>query len=174
MIVPVPPTPVPTPAPIPTGDPVVPPTMAPTGPCPGLSPQARSDSIREILLTLTSEDVLADDKSPQSKAAKWLIEEDALIVCPDSGSQLIQRFALAAFYYSADGDKWKFCSAGKACEKESFLSASSECEWYGMECNANGKLNKIKLAPGKFHSRQIKLPSEHRSLYLIIDLFFYS
>jgi hypothetical protein len=114
-------------------------------------------SIREVLLTLTEEDVLDDDTSAQNKAANWLINVDAEEVCADSARQLKQRYALAALYYGTDGDKWNFCSAGDASpcdggDKVPFLSAGSECNWYGIECDFNGigMVVEFKLKPCKY------------------------
>ena len=132
---------------IPTMSPTkAPVTSAPTGVCPGLSPQARSFGIREMLLEITSEEALDTVGSPQFQAAQWLMDDDARSICPTAENLVIQRFALAALYYSTDGDKWKFCSAEKGdCSEERFLSEASVCDWYGIECNNNLRVTEVKL-----------------------------
>jgi hypothetical protein len=135
----------------------------PTGVCPGFSPQGREDEIRDLLLTITTADVLDDDKSPQAKAIEWLIEEDALEVCPEAQAQIIQRFGLAAFYYSTEGDKWNFCGQEKNdCQGgERFLSSASECDWYGVRCNGGGKVNELKLEPCKYYTMSEMFKKEY-------------
>merc|ERR1711971_851435 len=83
-------------------------------------------------------DDLQKSSSPQAMAKDWIITKDKLFLCPDDKS-LIQRYALAALYYSTDGDTWS--------DNRDFLSAEDECKWRGVSCNTlTGELNGIDLA----------------------------
>jgi len=124
-------TPIPTSAPVgptnPTASPVKEPTPGDVDPC-------GEDAIRDALLEITPSGGILDDE-----AFNWLINEDTMKVCADNLAQLVQRYALAAFYFSTEGRNWNFCSADAEkteCESENerFLSGGSECEWYGVDC----------------------------------------
>jgi hypothetical protein len=43
----------------------------------------------------------------------WITIEDEAQLCPNDDN-LIQRYIMAVFYYSTDGDRWAECSAGSA------------------------------------------------------------
>ena len=121
-------------------------------------------AIKAVLKELTSEEKLDDDKSPQASAADWLINVDPEKVCADNRKQLVQRYALATFYYETEGDKWKFCSASddSPCNdidnidddgaKLPFLSEGSECDWYGVDCDLaqTGKVTMFRLKPCEY------------------------
>ena len=49
--------------------------------------------------------VFDDPTSSQSRALKWLIEEDKMYVNSTSVG-FLQRFSLATFYYATKGDQW--------------------------------------------------------------------
>lgn len=58
--------------------------------------------------------------SPQSQALAWLSSESAFEHY--DLQQLVQRFALATFYYATQGDRWT--------NNFNWLSDSHECSWY--------------------------------------------
>lgn len=62
---------------------------------------------------MSSRQDIADDRSPQGKALNWITNEDEAQLCPNDDN-LIQRYIMAVFYYSTDGDRWAECSAGSA------------------------------------------------------------
>lgn len=64
---------------------------------------------------------ISSRNSPQNLAYKWL-ESDPLQASGISDSRKLQRYALACFYYSADGANW-VNSLG-------WLDESDECLWY--------------------------------------------
>jgi len=147
------PTPAQTPSPeittIPTPAPTITPTPKTTGVCPGLTEQERNEGISSILETMTAVNVLADVNSPQYKAAQWLVNEDTFAACPENLARLVQRYALAAFYYSTGGDDWNFCSASDENCSRAFLGGGDECTWYGVNCNQFQKVKELKLEPCK-------------------------
>jgi len=85
--------------------------------------------------------------TPQGLATDWLINHDGLNLCADNAA-LVQRWALAVFYFSTNGNNWFRCSASEAatdsCGTEDpfvgsarFLSDVNECDWAGISCYAN-------------------------------------
>eukprot|EP00978_Attheya_sp_CCMP212_P029718 scaffold106555_cov53-Attheya_sp.AAC.1 len=111
----------------------------------GQSSLDRSDTIFAILSAVSDPLMLRDKTSTESKAIHWLINEDELVVCPQSEKQIIQRYVLALIYYSTSGDNWSKCSAGNLtdnCGNEKpfvgqvrFLGPENECEWAGIRCD---------------------------------------
>ncbi len=109
------PTPFPPTVPPSPGPPTFPPTFRPTD-----SPRPPSDGIlcgipielRSQLLTDMAEQISGTivQGTPQSRALNWLINQDTYIVCPDD-PKAYQRYILALFYFSTDGDNWEECSA---------------------------------------------------------------
>ena len=61
-----------------------------------------------------------DPTSPQSQALDWLEQNDNLSSYDDG--KILQRYALAVFYYSTDGGSWT--------NNDLWLSDSDECSWY--------------------------------------------
>lgn len=77
--------------------------------------------------------------TPQSEAVKWVASRTVFDTLTDQ--QKIQRYALAAFYYSTDGDSWT--------HNDRWLSEESECNWYTRSrfdvCDSNGVFTSIEL-----------------------------
>jgi hypothetical protein len=123
----------------------------------GRTEEQRVEFITDLVSSLTASNVLNDLNSPQARAAQWLINDDPIALCPDSNAQIVQRFSLAAFYYSTNGDRWSFCGAANGpcpTDAQRFLSNASECDWYGIVCNANGRVLDLKLETCKFEEIQ--------------------
>ncbi|CAB9504845.1 Leucine Rich Repeat [Seminavis robusta] len=81
------------------------PTMAPTG-APSLAP---TDSPTMYAVTLGLPDysvdkILKDETSPQARAYSWIMDDPNQERYPDW--RILQRFALATFYYSTGGPSW--------------------------------------------------------------------
>ena len=122
------------PAPRPTYSPPSPTSTRPAPtPVPEMTGAEREKAARAFLLTtgVSSEDDLKRSGSPQHLALKWISKEDSLRVpIPSNPEDLgtykaqkfVQRYALATFYYSTEGDSWFY--------PFSFLSGKDECEWY--------------------------------------------
>ena len=64
--------------------------------------------------------------SPQDLALKWLLNFDTKTNGCKGLDGITQRYILAVFYYSTDGNNWF--------NKSSWLGASNECTWYGVKC----------------------------------------
>ncbi|CAB9513690.1 Leucine Rich Repeat [Seminavis robusta] len=77
------------------------PTSLPTS-APSLAPTAYSDTLD--LPDYTQEAILDDSNSSQARAYSWLMEDPNLESYPDW--RVLQRFALATFYYSTGGTDW--------------------------------------------------------------------
>ena len=110
-----PPAPTTTIVPAPTKEPTA--TLAPT-----------HTALYDFIATLVGESVLKDTKSLAYQALSWL--EDTQDAKEFDNSRMQQRFALACLYLSTtqksqwiNSDKW--------------MSAESECLWYGVQCNEN-------------------------------------
>jgi len=99
-----------------------------------------------------------DTDSPQYQAACWMIYDDPYHVTVADNS-LVQRYILAVLFFSTNGWDWYW--------KLSFLSPVSECNWnrywpmryetdleyqlFGVECNENGNVAKIRLSKSNNH-----------------------
>jgi hypothetical protein len=117
-VLPVTPTPMPSDA-----------TSAPSFPC-NLTPEERALQLRQLYATF-SEDALFDDPfSPQAQALDWIINQDAVTICPDDNScQPLQRYTLAVFYFSTNGGEWNQCNAPTDFESPAAIArANNECE----------------------------------------------
>lgn len=68
------------------------------------------------------------------KALAWLLEDKKCL--PEA--KLIQRFAMAVFYLSTNGDSW----AGRT----HWMSEIDECQWYGITCDDTGFITTINLS----------------------------
>lgn len=142
-----------------TAPPVEKTTLAPVGPSPTQSPvsppptlfptygdgfKPKFPEIFTRLSTFFTNDQGASirvEGTPQNRAYRWL--EDDLTVLRDEpllDTRSVQRYALAVFYYSTNGDAWT--------RGENWLSASDECLWQtdvtdGTNCNGNTNLRAI-------------------------------
>ncbi|CAJ1935913.1 unnamed protein product [Cylindrotheca closterium] len=80
---------------------------------------------------------------PQTKALDWLTTQDSgSNVTTNSTSELLQRYAMAVFYYATDGDNWN--------RNTTFLSDASVCDWGsnygdGVTCNGAGQVTSFRL-----------------------------
>ena len=95
---------------------------------------------KEIVSTISDPSLLEDPSTPQAKALEWIMLDD-LETHPDPASQklnpMIQRQILALFYYSTEGDNWL--------NNFSWLTSTSECEWYGCGCDHDGRVVSLTL-----------------------------
>lgn len=79
-----------------------------------------------------------DGTSAQNLALNWLIEEDLAQLCPstdiDERDSIIQRYVLALFYYSTNGNNpvnnptWKECTAPKLFTQAGVNAANMNCD----------------------------------------------
>ena len=93
------------------------------------------DFVRNI--TVSNETLLYpaprdDTATPEELALQWLIEDDPLQLSVETNqtTRLLQRYALAALYYSSNGEFWTLLNNG-------WLGSDDECDWRGIFCNAS-------------------------------------
>jgi len=99
--------------------------------------EAREILIKESLLTEGVDlAALNDNTSPQYKALKFIADSDGMQLSHDD-PLLLQRYSLATFYYSTNGQNWK--------DSTNWLS-DKELEWWkGVGTDENGVVNSIYL-----------------------------
>uniref|UniRef100_A0A7S4AAL6 L domain-like protein n=1 Tax=Pseudo-nitzschia australis TaxID=44445 RepID=A0A7S4AAL6_9STRA len=81
---------------------------------------------------------LQDPSTPQGKALEWL--ESSINIGISTEQRLLQRYVLATFYYSTNGDDWVNNSA--------WLSELDECNWWSTAqtvCDELGRYKKLDL-----------------------------
>jgi hypothetical protein len=143
--------------------------------CGGLTLDQREADLLAIVEDISDPVLLQQAGSPQDLAFTWLVEDDFTpdgdaVACPADVVQVQQRYILAVFYYSTDGDNWLRCSQDSAltecyacsidrvptdcvtADKQDelqalYLSYFSECDWFGSICNGDNVL--IELGVGK-------------------------
>ena len=91
----------------------------------------------------------------QKKALRWLIDDSCKCGRTDcwDDAQYIQRYILATFYYSTNGDKWETCSQPSNIRSQQqcrlgdrsqyanqngfkWLTCNDECGWGGLSCES--------------------------------------
>ena len=117
------------------------PTRAPTPSGPPTTIIEGADSfITESLISVGGASALEDPDSPQSQALEWILGNAFLNTY--SKPKILQRYVLAALYYSTLGDSWT--------NNAGWLTDEDDCEWYTAEtdtsiCNGKGELDEIDL-----------------------------
>ena len=103
------------------------------------NPTNRTDTINNEINKMSSTTDLQNPNSPQSRARNWMLSID-LETDGCNGTAIIQqRYALAVFYYSTDGDVTWIGS-------DNWLqNGVSVCTWFGLRCDSAGTLNRIDL-----------------------------
>lgn len=128
----------------PTRAPTMPPVVAPTVP-----PAERRSSIidRVVNAGVSTEGQLTTVGTPQNKALEWLVMDEFQTTIADTSGQhsrLIERYVLAVFYYSTNGDSWlydmKFLLPIDHCDwRSSFLTSAGDIVTLGVAaCNSQG------------------------------------
>jgi hypothetical protein len=94
---------------------------------------ARKEQLLGILEGVSDPSALADESSPQYAACEWMASEDMMsplnngLLSSGISELILQRYALAVFYYSTTGESW-FSSEG-------WLDGQKEeCLWQFIEC----------------------------------------
>jgi hypothetical protein len=89
---------------------------------------------------LSNRNALVTVGSPQRMAALFMANLDPLQLSL-SASNFLQRYAMAVFYYSLEGQMWK--------DNLGFLTGTSECSWHsaseGVFCNDADQVDEILL-----------------------------
>jgi hypothetical protein len=132
------------------------PSIAPSG-APSMSPSIapttdRLNAVIESLVLVSGEEVFTNRTSSQYLAANWVANMDPLVL-PLDDPQLFQRYILAVFYFSTNGDQWLTCGRGDpVCggdpNETAWLSESNECTWLANRCQDNVNVDRIFV--GKF------------------------
>ena len=114
-----------------------------------------ADGTGMIASSTTLEDLLMDPKSPTYRAMHWLANDDPLQLPFDDTNELfvdgntttkvsytlLQRYALATFYFATGGSvggNGDVKEDGKWWKDDNWLSDTSICQWFGLECNNSG------------------------------------
>lgn len=80
-----------------------------------------------------------DVNTPQYQALLWATNEGNPDNLEGAHPRMINRYALATFYFATNGNAWARCSKdGTNCEEGgSWLLAADECGWLAITCDAN-------------------------------------
>ena len=97
---------------------------------------SREEAYQLVLLAVTDGPVLANPTTPQGMALRFLLNDDSAQLDPCEVPTIVQRYALATFYFSTDGEDWE--------NNDRWLSSSDECNWHGITCNG-GSVTDIDL-----------------------------
>jgi hypothetical protein len=107
---------------------------------------------------------LVMEGSHQQKAACWILHDDnnnnkGRMPSPKSKA-FAQRFALAVLYYATSGPtKWKY--------RDHWLTRTSECQWFGVECDSWGTVVALDLG---FNDLNGLLPRELAVLQQLVEV----
>jgi Leucine-rich repeat (LRR) protein len=143
------------PTPAPSNAPTVAPVSPTETPVPSPSVSPGSD-LENLLISFWPplEDILNDSdaaSAPQVRAIEWMRADPNINVY--SERQILQRFAMATFFYSTGGENWV--------ENEGWLSEENECLWYTssfrIPCDESQNLLFLELAANGLSGN---LPSE--------------
>jgi hypothetical protein len=91
----------------------------------------------DVLTAVTDSSVLEDPSTPQGLAYRWLLDTDEAQIDPCTYATVQQRYALATFYYSTNGDDWT--------NDAGWLTGANECMWFGVTCTGNDTVSSIIL-----------------------------
>jgi hypothetical protein len=128
----------------------------------------RSEQIASTASLLSTGNEFDDIETAQFKALDWITNMDSLYLCPEDPT-LPQRYILAVLYYQTSGDLWSRCTSDglTSCDGAAFLSAESECDWGGIECDTSGQVVAIKLSNNNLAG---PLPMEIGSLAFLEEI----
>ncbi len=92
--------------------------------CQGITQLERAQQLTDLAIGASGRIIPG---SPQDLALEWLIQTDPYEVCPDDPKAL-QRYILAVFYFSTDGDNWDECSApSDPNDVNTLIAANNNC-----------------------------------------------
>ena len=103
-----------------------------------------SDALLQLLSSVAADGgaALRDPSTPQYRAMQWIRTQDNAGIYEDR--RFLQRYALAALYYSTDGEAWS--------RTGSWLTAANECDWLSFSefdvpaCDSAGNVIYMDLA----------------------------
>ena len=110
---------------LPPSSPSVAPVSAPSFPPVETATPTVSDQAGNLLTLIIANSfddgtAVVTDGSPQYRAFEWLLADPGLPSYPED--RILQRYALATFYFSTSGDTWQ--------ENSLWLSNENECNWF--------------------------------------------
>lgn len=89
----------------------------------------------------TNESIVNDPTSPQHLAFEWLVADQMEISPVLPAVRILQRFAMATFYYALGGDSWTSSTF--------WLSEHNECHWFSTSvaviCDVYGMLYSLQV-----------------------------
>jgi len=92
----------------------------------GIVDDARYEQLAQALKTISPYEKFLDTSTPQFRALRWLTDADGMQLGVDSPN-LEQRYVLATFFFSTNGDQWS--------RNNYWMTSSRECEWQYVDCN---------------------------------------
>lgn len=119
-----------------------------------------TQAIQQVLEEVSTPARFANVETSQYAALQWIAQTDQAVLCP-TDENLKQRYILALLYFAFKGDDWYQCSGqtGSVCNDdaaEPWLSAGSECFWYGITCGDASAVNVIRLKENGLSGRLFK------------------
>ena len=93
----------------------------------------RFNAIKSHLIEISGEEAFMNEDSPQHRALVFVADGDTLVLDPNDEHvrpQLLQRYALAVFYFSTGGTEWK--------SRTYWLTGRHECGWLFVICSDIG------------------------------------
>jgi hypothetical protein len=114
--------------------------------------------LSDLLSSISSDngEAISTTSTPQNKAFNWMVTNNTHLET-FSNEQIIQRYALATLYYSANGDSWDI--------NESWLSESEECGivWQTADSSLSctGKKETQRLRPSSQASRSTEASADN-------------
>lgn len=111
----------PTSPPVPVSGPALSPAPTPSDPSQPVGTPTSGNDLESLIISVFPDgrEALQDPDSPQSQALQWLQSAANDGISTEEG--YLQRYALATFYYSTNGDGWN--------DKTAWLSNTNECSW---------------------------------------------
>jgi hypothetical protein len=158
-----------------------PPSLSPSQ-SPTVSPASESlDRFLTFLQTIYSknddyfEATFSNTTSAQYRAAEWIADEDKFPRVSLTDAKVLQRFVLASFYFSTEGDGWKQCfRTDPICtgnfDQTSWLSNFDECIWDSIDCGDGVRVSRIFFRSKEDYGLQGTLPPELAFLSVVETL----
>jgi len=101
------------------------------------SAASRDRAFLGILADVTPLSVLLDPDTAQRAAFEWISGKDPAQVDPCTYGTVEQRYALASLYFMTESNGWS--------DNSRWLSGAPECEWDGVTCDRNGRVQNLAL-----------------------------
>ncbi len=112
---------------------------------PGKVLSKREQEIQDILVKITGEKTLTEPGTPQNLARNWILADKQTLNSETNSEAIIQRYALASFYFATNGD------SDKATWETNYWLKGPECgddkheKWVGIDCNTEGEVRALAL-----------------------------